>query len=81
MLRGKMSFIVCLIQSLSIKKCPISSLTLPLLAETASELEDLNIDNTDSTLEEAFSVSLMSTAEKFQMLKVLNISWNLCEYS
>ena len=68
-------------QVLTLKRCPVSDITLSLMAENCRLLRDLTIESVEDVTTNILSdVGISEIGQSLRYLQKLDISWNLCKY-
>ena len=68
-------------QVLTLKKCPVSDITLGLMAENCGQLRELTIESVEDVTENTLSdAGISEIGQNLRNLQKLDISWNLCKF-
>lgn len=71
-------FNLIFLKGLHLRKCPVTDISMQLLAETASDMEELSVEITDLIDDLFTDRSVTIIAERMKNLRLLDLSWNLC---
>ena len=70
---------ICFFQVLILKKCPVSDITLSLMAENCRYIRGLTIESVEDVTKNILSdVGISEMGQNLRYLQKLDISWNLC---